>query len=243
MTNYIEVQDVLDKLDGVDLSGYPDINTLIETVLIPAAQLSVNSFLCKNITENTRTTYFDGNGLNILSLGISPIQDVSACVIYSVPYTSTYLTFNHIAKVNVEDEFGNTITTETLPGSTTDLVVDCSQGIMRIPEGASTTSLGYLAITTFITGNKNIKVTFTSGYSNANMPDAIKNAAAYTAAVLVLLNIGSDISKGVSSIRIGQVQKQFGYGTSSTLVPYAGLITNFENMTVLLLTPFKDIRV
>lgn len=243
MQNYIEVQNVLDKLDGIDLSGYSNISSLIETVLIPSAQLSVNTFLCKNITEITQTKYFDGNGLNILPLGINPIQTISECTIYSVPYTSTYLTFNNIAKVNVLDEFGNTITSESLPGSTTDLELDCAQGIMRIPEGATTTSLGYLAITTFITGNRNIKVTYTSGYSNANMPYAIKEATTYFAAILTLLTIGSGISKGVSSIRIGQVQKQFGFGTSSTLVPYAGMIKNFENMAILLLTPFKDIRV
>lgn len=243
MTNYIGVQDVLDKLDEVDLTSFTNIKPLIESVLIPTAQIAVNTYLGKNVTPVTRTKYFDGNGLNILSLGVTPVQNISECVIYSVPYTSTYLTFANIAKVNVLDEFGNEITTEVIPGAVTQLVLDCGQGIMRIPEGATTTSLGYLAISTFLRGNRNIQVTFTSGYTNDNMPQAIKDAAAYAAATLVLLSIGTDISKGVSSIKIGQVTKQFGYGTGKTLVPYAGLIKTYDDMMQLLLTPFKDIRV
>jgi hypothetical protein len=244
MTNYITVQDVLDKLEGIDLSAFPDINTSIENVYIPSAQVAVNDYLSKNITEVTRTKYFDGKGLTIMSLGVTPIQNISECVIYSVPYTSTYLNFANIAKVNVLDEFGNIITTEVLPGSVTQLVLDCGQGIMRIPEGATTTSLGYLAIQTFILGNRNIKVTFTSGYSNANMPKSIKDAAAYMAAIYVLLAIGNDVSNGVSIIKIGQVTKTFGYAAGQeTIVPYAGVMKNYENLIMLLLNPFKDIRV
>lgn len=245
MANYITVAEVLAKLDGVDLSAFPDINTLIETVYIPTAQVMVNSYVNKNLSEITKTEFFDGNGLTFLSLGVNPVQSVSECVIYSVPYTSEYLRFNSIAKTNVLDGFGNVITTEELPVSVTDLVLDCAKGFLTIPEGASLTSLGTLAETAFVCGNRNIKVTFTSGYSVDNIPQGIKDAAAYTAAILVLLSVGTDLSSGVSKIKIGQVTKEFGFGTSGsgTTIPYGGVISNYEKLTMLLLEPYVTIRV
>lgn len=241
---YIEAQDVLNVLTGIDTSGISDVETLLDSVLIPSAQAEVDRFIGYTIQEKTQTKYFDGNDQVILPLKMRPIQSVSSVVTYYVPYSSVYQTISasEIAKINTVDKYGNTITTESTPGESTKLVVNCALGELQVPEADQTLRL-YFGTPGFIRGRNNVKVTFTSGYPTANMPQQIKDAAAYISAMLLLVMVGNTEAKGAVSIKIGQVTKQYGSAFGKTAVAYAGTLDKFEVMTIALLTPFKSITV
>ena len=242
--NYIEAQDVLDVLSGIDTSSIDNIETLLDNVLIPTAQAEVNRFIGYNIQQQSQTRFFDGNDQIVLPLKLRPIQSVSEVITYYVPYNSIYQTISasDIAKINTIDRYGNTITTESLPGVSTKLIVDCARGTLQIPEADQTLRL-YFGTPGFIRGKNNIKVTFVSGYSTSNMPQQIKDAAAYTAAMLLLISIGNIESKGTVSRKIGQVTKQYGSAFGKTAVAYAGTLDKFELTVIGFLTPFKSITV
>lgn len=239
---YIDLQTVLDKLVGIDTSKISNLNEKISSVFIPSAQAAVNAYLGYNIDTQTQTKYYDGNGLMELPLGVAPIQDVSECIIYSIPYSSVLVTFSSIAKKNVVDCFGNVITTNSAPGGSTDLVVDCALGILEIPETTDTVLSEFVPMwPAFVNGRANVKVTLTSGYPTASMPQQVKDAGAYFATILVLYSLGANASKGATSIKIGQVQKDFG-SRGERAFAYSGLITEYDNLIQLLLASQKGLN-
>lgn len=234
MAKYIEVQDVLNKLVGVDTSKIADLSTKIDSIFIPAAQAQVATFLGYNPLEQEQERYYNGNGQQYLPLGICPVQSIRSCTIYTVPYTNVWINFQNISKKNIYDQFGNAITTPSDPNNHTDLVLDCQQGIIEIPETTDQVLSEFMPqFPCFLEGLANIKIVFTSGYSIAAMPQQIKDATAYFAAILALGSLGDNASKGLASISIGQMSRSFGNRV------FQARIQEYNELTVILLNPFK----
>lgn len=233
---YITVEDVLNKLGGVDTSKISDLEDRIQSVYIPSAQAQVISSLGYNPVEQTQTRFYDGNGRQYLPLMSTPVQSISSCIIYTIPYTSIWVQFRNIAKKNVVDCYGNIITTSTAPGISTDLVLDCVQGIIEIPETTDQVLSEFMPqFPCFLKGLSNIEVTFTSGYSVLTLPQQIKDATSYFAAIFVLSALGDKSSKGITSISIGQMSRSFGDRV------FRGRINECNTLCEVLLEPFRNI--
>ena len=248
MTNYITYTDVLNLLRGVDLTtDLPTINADITNIFIPMAQAEINAYLGYSILETTATKYYNGSNVQELCLRVRPVQNVTECVVYSVPYQSVWLTFapSAIAKINTTDRRGNIITTENIPIQQTQLVLDCEKGILQIPITSATYAMIGVPINypQFLAGVNNVKVSMTYGYSVANMPAEVKMACSYLAAILVMLAKGNVVGQGVISISIGQVSKSFAQGADKRKLPYAGLLSSFDSYVVKLLQPYRQIYV
>lgn len=241
---WITADDVKNVLKGILLTDIPGINTQLENVTIPMAQSECEQYIGHKISSTTETRYYHGTGRETLVLDRRPIQLVSACEIYTIPYTSKWLQFNHISNINTVDQFGDRIVADSDPGQATDMIVDCAAGILQIPLTALTYALIGVPMNypQFIPGTNNVKVTFTYGYPEATMPQRIKNACAYLAAIYILIERGSRDGQGVASIRIGEMSKQYFAGTDwKSSMPYAGMAQKyFENVKVLL-SPYRII--
>lgn len=246
MTPYITYADVLAKMVGIDLSDLTGFNDQITNEFIPAAQSQIDTLIGHAITATPMTKYYHGTGREQIVLGKRPISDISQVVIYSLPYTSRWLEFSHICRINNYDTFGNLITAEVVPTQQTDLIVDCAKGILQVP----LTALTYAVIGTpinypqWLPGSYNVKVSFTFGYPVENMPRQVKDACAYQAAILAIMAKGSKLSKGLQSVRIGDMQQTFSPGGGTkTAAPFAGLLAKYDSEVKRLVMPFKTFGV
>jgi hypothetical protein len=239
---YIIYQDVTSKLLGIDVSDMPELNDRIKNEFIPAAQAQIDLEVGHSIVASQMTRYYKGTGREQIVLMRRPVSSVESVTIYSLPFTSKWIEFKNICRLNTYDQFGNKICEEVPPTQTTDLMVDCARGVLQVP----LTALTYAVVGTpinypqFLPGNYNVKVAFTYGYPVDNMPRQVKDACAYLAAVYAIMAKGALVSKGYQSVRIGEMSTTFGPSATHKLSsPYAGLLAKYDENVHQLIAPFR----
>ena len=249
MVPYIVANDVMNLLRGIDYLtiDLPTVMADLTNIFIPMAQEEVNSYLGYSILETTATKYYNGSNVQELVLRVRPVQNITECTVYSVPYQSVWLTFapTAIAKINTVDRRGNIITTENIPIQQTQLVLDCEKGILQIPITSATYAMIGVPINypQFLAGINNVKVSMTYGYSASNMPDEVKRACAFMSAIYVIFAKGNVAGQGAINIHIGQTTKVYAQGADKHKLPYSGLLANYEEYAQKLLNPYRQIYV
>jgi hypothetical protein len=241
---YITYQDVLNVLQGIDFTEFPTVNSLITNVFIPQAQADISAYIGYTLEETSCTRFYSGNNCQELPLGVRPVQSVTECIIYSVPYQSEWLHFRNIAKINTIDRRGNIITADSFPTQQSDLIIDCTKGIMQIPITAATYAMIGVPINypQFLAGTNNIKVSMVHGYNATNMPIEVKKACVYRAATLALLMKSNFVGQGVMSIGIGQANRSYGgAGSDHRKMAYSGMLSQMDTFVEQFLKPYKGI--
>ncbi len=210
---------------GLDDKGL-NLSRLIDEQLLPQAESFIQHYCHRSFGTQTSTQYFVGNGTNVLSTDLYPIQEVSRCVIKITPAAQWY-TFTRIRNINCIDSEGIQVAT---PASITDmenadLYVSCTDGILTIPP----TIMGLLptAVVQYPTWDytwirtadnvPNIEISLVWGYTDMTLPDSIRSAAAALVALLLLPQIDATATAGLKSWRIGDETRTWG-GATMTLV-------------------------
>jgi len=215
---YCTLGDVQGIMKQVDLTGPVDVDTYM-TDYIYQAEEDVDEAIERTLKQVTETIYLDGTGQDYIMLPRCPIIGVADCVI-RVDNSQNWLTFNNIVYINCTDVDGVVIraaSTDT-EVKASDLYVDCSISLLRIPQSDLVVATGAWPMMqySFIEGRNNIKITYTSGYTSGNFPRRIRRLASLFVVKEFLLRKGDRDSGGQVSMGVDGMSRNYG------ALPYEG---------------------
>ena len=211
-TAYCSVNDVLKELAGIDYTVITDYVNLLNTRILQA-EYRLSNKIHRSLKSATETDYFDGTGTRELTIPNRPITAVSSLAIRVTQGTDWWSPSN-IAYIGTTDHRGFEVRT---PSTDTEvkaasLLVDCVNGTFIIPMTLTyQETVGYpFWDYTFLALEANIKISYTYGYSAANMPLDIRFLCAKMVAQDFLQVYGDLLSGGGSSVSLDGVSRSFG---------------------------------
>jgi hypothetical protein len=222
---YCNISDVIEEVKGIDFETLPHWQEWFAKRIIYNVT-RVNNKVGRTFNAVTTANYFDGTGTPELNLPYIPILSIDKMVIRITPMIDWW-TAQRIRYINCVDHRGVLVRTPDSDADikNADLLVDCVEGKMRIPErilyldNQASPFWNY----TFLRGVKNIYVSWTYGYTSATIPDDIRLFCAKLTAIDVLRAVGNQLSGGSVNVIAN------GFSRSYAGVPFAGQINMLQD--------------